>query len=164
MEQPRVGEEMRKMAREPCRDHVLGIARQIERHRRGEGMHRSGARSLELVAGVAPEQAPAAFQRIGLDTWTGMALSNLVALAIMLTAGATLHASVKTDIDSAQTAAEALRPIAGEMSFLIFALGVPTSNSRSQGSTSQPKKSSRQLLCKLMNCLSSDRPARSSST
>ena len=42
------------------------------------------------------EQAPAAFERIGLDTWIGMALSNLVALAIMLTAGATLHVAGKT--------------------------------------------------------------------
>ena len=72
----------------------------------------------------APEQAPAAFERIGLDTWIGMALSNLVALAIMLTAGATLHAAGKTDIDSSQMAAEALRPIAGEFAFLIFALGI----------------------------------------
>ena len=40
-----------------------------------------------------------------------MALSNLVALAIMLTAGATLHVAGKTDIDSSQMAAEALRPI-----------------------------------------------------
>jgi hypothetical protein len=45
------------------------------------------------------------------DTWIGMALSNLVALAIMLTAGATLHVAGKTDIDSSQMAAEALRPI-----------------------------------------------------
>jgi Mn2+/Fe2+ NRAMP family transporter len=72
----------------------------------------------------APEQAPAAFARIGLDTWIGMALSNLVALAIMLTAGATLDAAGKTDIDSSQMAAEALRPIAGEFAFLIFALGI----------------------------------------
>jgi Mn2+/Fe2+ NRAMP family transporter len=72
----------------------------------------------------APEQAPAAFDRIGLDTWIGMALSNLVALAIMLTAGATLHAAGKTDIDSPQMAAEALRPIAGKFAFLIFALGI----------------------------------------
>jgi Natural resistance-associated macrophage protein len=42
----------------------------------------------------APEQAPAAFERIGVDTWIGMALSNLVALAIMLTAGATLHLQI----------------------------------------------------------------------
>ena len=53
-----------------------------------------------------------------------MALSNLVALAIMLTAGATLHAAGKTDIDSSQMAAEALRPIAGEFAYLIFALGI----------------------------------------
>jgi Mn2+/Fe2+ NRAMP family transporter len=72
----------------------------------------------------APEQASAAFERIGLDTWIGMALSNLVGLAIMLTAGATLHAAGKTDIDSSQMAAEALRPIAGEFAFLIFALGI----------------------------------------
>jgi Mn2+/Fe2+ NRAMP family transporter len=42
----------------------------------------------------------------------------------MLTAGATLHAAGKTDIDSSQIAAEALRPIAGEFAFLIFALGI----------------------------------------
>jgi NRAMP (natural resistance-associated macrophage protein)-like metal ion transporter len=72
----------------------------------------------------APEQAPAAFERIGLDTWVGMALSNLVALAIMLTAGATLHVAGKTNIDSSQMAAEALRPIAGDFAFFIFALGV----------------------------------------
>ena len=53
-----------------------------------------------------------------------MALSNLVALAIMLTAGATLHPAGKTDIDSSQMAAEALRPIAGEFAYLIFALGI----------------------------------------
>ena len=72
----------------------------------------------------APEQAPAAFERIGLDTWIGMALSNLVALAIMLTAGATLDVAGKTDIDSSQMAAEALRPIAGEFAFLIFAFDI----------------------------------------
>ena len=53
-----------------------------------------------------------------------MALSNLVALAIIVTAAATLHAAGKTDIDSPQTAAEALRPIAGEFAYLIFALGI----------------------------------------
>jgi Mn2+/Fe2+ NRAMP family transporter len=72
----------------------------------------------------APEQAPATFERIGVDTWIGMALSNLVALAIMLTAGATLHVAGKTDIDNSQMAAEALRPIAGEFAFLIFAFGI----------------------------------------
>ena len=39
-----------------------------------------------------------------------MAFSNLVALAIMITAGATLHASGITDIESTSQAAEALNP------------------------------------------------------
>ena len=72
----------------------------------------------------APEQAPAAFERIRLDTWIGMGLSNVMALAIIVTAGATLHVAGKTDVDSAQTAAEALRPIAGEFAFHIFAFGI----------------------------------------
>lgn len=71
-----------------------------------------------------PKQAAAAFERIRVDTWIGMALSNLVALAIIVTAAATLHAAGKTDITSAQQAAEALRPVAGEFAFLVFALGI----------------------------------------
>ena len=73
---------------------------------------------------VAPEQAPAAFGRIRLDTWIGMALSNLVALAILLTTAATLHASGKTDIATSQQAAEALRPVAGVFASLVFAVGI----------------------------------------
>ena len=53
-----------------------------------------------------------------------MGLSNLVALAIMLTTAATLNPAGKTDIESSQMAAEALRPIAGEFAYLIFALGI----------------------------------------
>ncbi len=73
---------------------------------------------------VAPEQAPAAFGRIRLDTWIGMALSNLVALAILLTTAATLHASGRTDIATSQQAAEALRPVAGAFASLVFAVGI----------------------------------------
>jgi len=53
-----------------------------------------------------------------------MGLSNVVALAIIVTAAATLHVAGKTDVDSAQTAAEALRPMAGAFAYLIFALGI----------------------------------------
>jgi NRAMP (natural resistance-associated macrophage protein)-like metal ion transporter len=72
----------------------------------------------------APEQAENAIQRIRLDTYVGMAFSNIVALAIMITAGATLHANGTTDIESTSQAAEALRPVAGVFAFTIFALGV----------------------------------------
>jgi hypothetical protein len=41
----------------------------------------------------------------------GMAPSNLVAIVILLTAGASLHAAGKADIESSQIAAEELHPI-----------------------------------------------------
>ena len=72
----------------------------------------------------APEEAPAELQRIELDTMIGMAFSNLVALAIMLTAAATLHVANITDIESSAQAAEALRPVAGNYASTIFALGI----------------------------------------
>jgi Mn2+/Fe2+ NRAMP family transporter len=75
-----------------------------------------------LVA--APRQAPGAFSRIRLDTYFGMAISNLVALAIIITAAATLHANGSTDDQTLQQAAEVLRPVAGRFAFLIFALGI----------------------------------------
>jgi NRAMP (natural resistance-associated macrophage protein)-like metal ion transporter len=71
-----------------------------------------------------PEQAPRAFTRIRLDTYFGMGISNLVALAIIVTTAATLHANGMTDIQTSQQAAEALRPLAGRFAFLIFALGI----------------------------------------
>jgi NRAMP (natural resistance-associated macrophage protein)-like metal ion transporter len=64
------------------------------------------------------------FHRIRADTIVGMAFSNLIALSIIVTAAATLHAAGKTDIESSAQAAEALRPIAGTFAEVIFALGI----------------------------------------
>ncbi len=72
----------------------------------------------------APRQGEAALHRIEVDTLVGMGFSNLVALAIVVTTAATLHKSGITDIATSAQAAEALRPIAGEFAFLIFALGI----------------------------------------
>jgi NRAMP (natural resistance-associated macrophage protein)-like metal ion transporter len=72
----------------------------------------------------APNQGDDAIKRIKIDTYVGMAFSNLVALAIMFTTAATLHAAGSTDIQTSSQAAEALRPIAGPFAFTIFALGV----------------------------------------
>ncbi|MDQ2859014.1 MAG: divalent metal cation transporter [Candidatus Eremiobacteraeota bacterium] len=83
-------------------------------------MERPEARPLRS----APEQAPQELDRIRLDTYVGMAFSNLVALAIVVTAAATLHAHGKTDITTSAEAAEALRPIAGPFAFTVFALGI----------------------------------------
>jgi len=72
----------------------------------------------------APAQAPRAFERIRIDTYIGMALSNLVGLAIIVTTAATLNASGATNVETAAQAAEALRPTAGPLAFTVFAMGI----------------------------------------
>jgi Mn2+/Fe2+ NRAMP family transporter len=72
----------------------------------------------------APQQAKGEFKRIKIDTFVGMAVSNLVALAIIIGTAATLHAAGKTDIQSAADAAKALEPVAGKFAFFIFSLGI----------------------------------------
>jgi Mn2+/Fe2+ NRAMP family transporter len=72
----------------------------------------------------APHQGEGALNRIHLDTVVGMGFSNLIALAIMITAAATLHANNVTEIQTSAQAAEALRPIAGSLAETIFALGL----------------------------------------
>ncbi len=72
----------------------------------------------------APDQGDDEIKRIKIDTYIGMAFSNLVALAIMFTTAATLHVAGITDVQTSSQAAEALRPIAGPLAFTIFALGV----------------------------------------
>jgi Mn2+/Fe2+ NRAMP family transporter len=72
----------------------------------------------------APNQARASFLRIKIDTYFGMGFSNLVAFFIMLTAATTLHIHGVTDIETSAQAASALRPIAGEFAFLLFAAGI----------------------------------------
>ena len=71
-----------------------------------------------------PDEAPGAFAHMRIDTILGMALSNLVALAIMISTAATLHAAGKTDIATAADAAQALEPLAGRFAFLLFSLGI----------------------------------------
>ena len=66
---------------------------------------RTGARPLIR----APEQARGEFARIRIDTYIGMAISNLIALFIVITTAATLHAHGMTDIQTSAQAAEALR-------------------------------------------------------
>ncbi|HLD01747.1 MAG TPA: Nramp family divalent metal transporter [Patescibacteria group bacterium] len=58
------------------------------------------------------------------DTIIGMLFSNLVMFFIILTAASTLHANGITKIQTADQAAQALRPIAGEFTFLLFTLGI----------------------------------------
>jgi NRAMP (natural resistance-associated macrophage protein)-like metal ion transporter len=73
---------------------------------------------------ASPSTKDAEFTRIRVDTLIGMAFSNIIAIAIIMTTAATLHANGKTVIATSAQAAEALRPLAGVFAELIFALGI----------------------------------------
>jgi Mn2+/Fe2+ NRAMP family transporter len=64
------------------------------------------------------------FSHISLDTWVGMVFSNIIAFCIIVTTAATLHAHGITRVETASQAAEALRPVAGELTFVLFAAGI----------------------------------------
>lgn len=72
----------------------------------------------------APRQALRQLSRMRGDTYLGMAFSNAIAFFIILDTAAVLHAHGITDIQSGAQAAEALRPLAGELAFLLFSLGI----------------------------------------
>jgi NRAMP (natural resistance-associated macrophage protein)-like metal ion transporter len=73
---------------------------------------------------IGAKDARAQLRRIKTDTLFGMGFSNLVAYFIMLTTAVTLGAHGVTNIQTSAQAAEALRPVAGEFAFLLFALGI----------------------------------------
>jgi NRAMP (natural resistance-associated macrophage protein)-like metal ion transporter len=58
------------------------------------------------------------------DVVAGMFASNAIMYFIIMTTAATLHAHGKTNIATAQEAAEALRPLAGAGAYLLFTLGL----------------------------------------
>jgi Mn2+/Fe2+ NRAMP family transporter len=58
------------------------------------------------------------------DTDIGMFFCNLIFYFVIIAAGATLHVSGKTDIQSAADAAQALRPLAGNAASVLFAVGI----------------------------------------
>jgi NRAMP (natural resistance-associated macrophage protein)-like metal ion transporter len=72
----------------------------------------------------APEQARDNFRRIKVDTYIGMAFSNIVAFFVMLTAVVTFNAHGIHDIQTSAQAAQALQPLAGDFAFFLFAAGI----------------------------------------
>jgi NRAMP (natural resistance-associated macrophage protein)-like metal ion transporter len=73
----------------------------------------------KLAKGGHPE-----LDRIKIDTIVGMIFSNAIAFFIILTTATVLNGNGITNITSATQAAEALRPLAGDFTFLLFALGI----------------------------------------
>ncbi|MDQ4419145.1 divalent metal cation transporter [Sphingobium sp. DEHP117] len=85
-----------------------------------EEQHRRHAKPLCIT----PKEAGPELKRIRIDTLTGMAFSTLVSIAIVYATAATLHAHGIRDIETSAQAAESLRPIAGDLAFALFALGI----------------------------------------
>jgi Mn2+/Fe2+ NRAMP family transporter len=71
-----------------------------------------------------PRAAGVELRRIRWDTWSGMFYSDLTAYFIILATAVTLHAAGITDINTAAQAASALRPLAGDFAFILFAVGI----------------------------------------
>ncbi len=72
----------------------------------------------------APGQASAQLEPMRMDTRLGMALSNAIAFFIVLDTAAALHTKGVTDIQTAEQAAAALRPLAGNFAFILFSVGI----------------------------------------
>lgn len=85
-----------------------------------EEQHRRHIKPLH----ISPRRAGEELRRIRTDTLVGMGFSHLVALFIIVATAATLNANGVTDIASAAQAAQALRPIAGDFAFALFAIGI----------------------------------------
>ncbi len=67
---------------------------------------------------------PAQIKRLRTDVWSGMLFSNIVMFFIIAACAGTLYASGIRTITSAADAALALRPLAGNATFFLFALGI----------------------------------------
>lgn len=84
----------------------------------------------EILAGKATlklretETTQKEINHMRLDIWSGMFLSNIVMLFIIAAAATTLHINNLTEIQTSADAASALRPLAGEFSFLFYAIGI----------------------------------------
>jgi NRAMP (natural resistance-associated macrophage protein)-like metal ion transporter len=78
----------------------------------------------KTTAEAKPKSLEKQIRRIKIDVWSGMFFSNAVMFFIIAVCAATLFSHGITNISSAADAAAALRPLAGEQAFLLFALGI----------------------------------------
>ncbi len=85
-------------------------------HRRDRADRRAADRDAAHVA--------AHLARIKVDTWFGMTFANAIALCIAIATAVVLNERGVTDIQTSAQAAEALRPVAGELAFALFAAGI----------------------------------------
>jgi NRAMP (natural resistance-associated macrophage protein)-like metal ion transporter len=90
----------------------------------GEEVEMEKARPKSRPLKHSPAQAPSELHRIQVDTYSGMAVSNIIAYLIIVATASTLHAHGITNIQTTTQAAEALKPIAGKFASTLFAVGI----------------------------------------
>lgn len=79
-----------------------------------------GRTSLRLREGTTDKEV----RKMRIDVWVGMFISNFVMYSIIATCAAVLFSNGIKNISSAADAAAALRPLAGDYAFLLFAIGI----------------------------------------
>lgn len=79
-----------------------------------------GKTTIHLREGTSNKE----LKKMRVDVWTGMFVSNVVMYFIIATCAAVLFSNGITNITTAADAALALRPLAGEQAFLLFAIGI----------------------------------------
>jgi len=79
---------------------------------------------LRAMGKGVPRVSNKDIREMRLDTIVGMLFSNLVMFFIIIVAGSALHANGVMNIETADQAASALKPFAGEFAYLLFALGI----------------------------------------
>lgn len=84
----------------------------------------NGTMGQDDVEPIVSEIAPQELKDMRIDVWSGMFISNLVMFFIIIVCGATLFAHGITNIETAAQAAEALKPLAGNGAYLLFAIGI----------------------------------------
>lgn len=81
-------------------------------------------KGIRTEVGWHQSPTPQQLSALRTDVWSGMFFSNLVMFFIIAACAGTLHVAGITDIRTAADAAMALRPIAGDAAYLLFAIGI----------------------------------------
>ncbi len=85
-----------------------------------ESSAQKGLVPVPVIAEISKQE----IKDMRIDVWTGMFISNLVMFFIIIVCSATLFKNGITDIKTAADAANALRPLAGNGTYLLFAIGI----------------------------------------
>lgn len=81
-------------------------------------------KELHVMGKGIPKFKPKDIRNLEVDTITGMFFSNVIQFFIIITTAAVLWKNGVTDIQTANQAAEALRPLVGNVAYLLFATGI----------------------------------------